>query len=254
MLLYQIYQRPTDLESMVSAFANDKTWLLVVLAACLMPLNLGFEMKKWKEIHIHSLTWKQTIKAVLGGMSIGLLTPNKIGEYGGRVWFLPKETRQAGVASTMMGNWAQLFTTICFGSIGLTVLGWSGGVDEIILPKSLMRFSFVFIPIATFCYFKSEKLIQVFEGYSWAKRLSGFFETFRILDSQKWWIAFFLVGSQICCFCCSIVVASFCILSRFRLGLSLVNSILLFYTNFYTHNCCGRVRRPRVLTSCAVFP
>jgi hypothetical protein len=189
MLVYQLWQRPTDWDSLEFIFSENRTWVLMFFTVCLMPLNLGLEMKKWKVIHPHTLTWKQTIKAVLSGMSVGLLTPNKIGEYGGRVWFLPRDTRQAGVASTMMGNWAQLFTTILLGCLGFTIIGWSS--MDFALPKPLMRISFLLIPIAAYTYFHSEKLIQVFEGFKWAKRLAGFFQTFRRLNAQTWWKAFF---------------------------------------------------------------
>ena len=56
-------------------------------------------------------------KAVFLGITVSIFTPNRIGEFGGRIFCLKSADRIKGVIITILGNVAQLLVTIIFGSI-----------------------------------------------------------------------------------------------------------------------------------------
>jgi len=90
------------------------SWLLVVLA--LLPLNLFFESAKWKLIvsKTEIINLKIAFKAVLAGFSSGFFTPNRTGEFLGRIIFLQKTHRKAGVVYSIINSLTQnLILVVC---------------------------------------------------------------------------------------------------------------------------------------------
>jgi hypothetical protein len=96
--------------------------LLTVLA--LMPLNWGLEARKWQVLlaKLHRMDYNQAFRAILGGVAFSLNTPNRIGEYGGRVLFIPEGKRGQAVSLTIAGSFSQLLVTLFMGAAGLFVM------------------------------------------------------------------------------------------------------------------------------------
>lgn len=93
-------------------------WLLIALA--LVPTNISLETIKF-----HTLTsvflpsqWWRLFKSVLGGISVALITPNRVGEYAGRVLFLEGKYGWKAVVATLVGSWSQLLVLIASGILG----------------------------------------------------------------------------------------------------------------------------------------
>lgn len=94
-----------------------------LFAVLLMPLNWGVESLKWQLLikKIHNIPFAYAVKAVLSGISLGVFTPNRIGEIGGRVLFLRKGQRSYGLLATSLGSFSQIVTTILMGFIALAL-------------------------------------------------------------------------------------------------------------------------------------
>lgn len=93
-------------------------WLLVVVS--LVPLNITLETLKWHELtrSFTKITFWQKLKAVLAGSTIGIFTPNRVGEYGGRMLFVEEGQGWKAVISTMVGSLAQLLVLLSVGLMG----------------------------------------------------------------------------------------------------------------------------------------
>lgn len=89
-------------------------WLAGVLF--LLPFNWLFESIKWKMMtsHLQSMTLKNSVKAVLAGISTGFFTPNRVGELVGRVMFLDSGNRKPGVTLSILNSLTQnLILALC---------------------------------------------------------------------------------------------------------------------------------------------
>jgi len=93
----------------------------LTLACILVFINWGLEAKKWQiQIkNIQSISFFTAYKAILSGLSSGLLTPNRLGNFIGRLSFIDKKNRHEATLQTLLGNLAQFISTIIFGLIGL---------------------------------------------------------------------------------------------------------------------------------------
>jgi hypothetical protein len=97
--------------------------LIITMVIILMLVNWLLESLKWRyltRVIAPTSTWK-AIEAVFCGLTWAIFTPNRVGEYGGRVMFLPPRKRVHGVFSMIVGSLGQLVIT---NLLGVTALLW----------------------------------------------------------------------------------------------------------------------------------
>lgn len=113
---------------------------MMYLVVLLMLLNWGLESVKWKLL-ISKIEWISILRAyqaVLTGVSVSLFTPNRTGDYLGRVFILDKANRVEGVLITVIGSMSQLVITLNVGIIALLAF-----VDEYIrIPYRIGEYVF----------------------------------------------------------------------------------------------------------------
>lgn len=96
-------------------------WPWLVLVALLLPLNWFLETAKWKRLIAASekISWKEAWSAVLAGLAIGAATPNRVGEFAGRIFQLKSTPLRDGIVFTLVSSFMQVLVTVAFGVIGL---------------------------------------------------------------------------------------------------------------------------------------
>jgi uncharacterized membrane protein YbhN (UPF0104 family) len=105
------------------SFQSAKIFLLLA-SLILVFVNWGIEALKWKAsvAMIQPIGFWHAFKAVLSGVTFSVTMPNRVGEYLGRVLYLPEGSRLKTISVTLVGSFAQLLTTLFVGIIGLVVL------------------------------------------------------------------------------------------------------------------------------------
>jgi Lysylphosphatidylglycerol synthase TM region len=102
------------------SFQNPLLW-----GACMLVfINWGIEARKW-QIQLRPLekmSFLTAFKSVLAGCSITMLTPYRVGEYGGRILYVQEENRIDAIPLTILGSISQLFVTVMMGIGGLMYL------------------------------------------------------------------------------------------------------------------------------------
>lgn len=98
-------------------------YVIILLIFLLMLLNWSLEVIKWKYSirKTERINFFKAFAAVWSGVTIGTITPNRIGEFAGRIMFLKTENRKIATTQTLFGDLSQFITTIIFGIIGITV-------------------------------------------------------------------------------------------------------------------------------------
>lgn len=73
--------------------------MTMVLIVLLMPFNWFLESKKWQVIlsNNYPIGLRQALRSVLLGLHTGYITPNRVGEFAGRIAFLPASFRWSGI-------------------------------------------------------------------------------------------------------------------------------------------------------------
>jgi hypothetical protein len=106
----------------LSSDSQWKLWLVLLL----MVLNWILEARKWKFCNqqFQSIPMWRAVKAVLAGIAVASFTPNRIGEYFGRILYIPEGNRGKTISLTIVGSIAQFLITIFFGGLGILYLDW----------------------------------------------------------------------------------------------------------------------------------
>jgi uncharacterized membrane protein YbhN (UPF0104 family) len=108
----------------MTTLSTQNKWPLL-LVVVLMFVNWGLDAVKWQYLiqKLEKVSLWLSIKAVFLGITVSIFTPNRIGEFGGRVFCLQQADRMKAVLVTVMGNLGQLLVTVVFGLLaGLSFL------------------------------------------------------------------------------------------------------------------------------------
>ena len=98
-------------------------WLAIGSVVLLMLVNWGLEAIKWQRLikQIEPIRLWLAIESVFCGLTWAVFTPNRLGEYGGRVFFLSPKRRIVGIVAMAVGNIGQLVLTNIFGAIAICI-------------------------------------------------------------------------------------------------------------------------------------
>jgi Lysylphosphatidylglycerol synthase TM region len=94
--------------------------LLLTGVAVLMIVNWSIEALKWQLLvkHLQSISFVRSLRSVFTGISVSLLTPNRIGEYGGRIIYLNDDVKLRAITANIIGSFAQFIAAALFGILG----------------------------------------------------------------------------------------------------------------------------------------
>lgn len=120
---------------------SGNNWFLA-LVLILAPVNWMIEARKWQMLlkKIEPLPFRKAFASTLTGIAFALVTPNKIGDFAGRILYLEDKSKLRGAIVTLVGNLAQTIITFIFGIIGLVYLNlyYSGAWELFALIAALI--------------------------------------------------------------------------------------------------------------------
>ncbi len=139
-----------DISGYKDLFNNSlqSNWWMLLLAVLLIFINWGIETVKWKFliINIEPLSFLKAFSAVMGGVAVSSFTPNRAGEFAGRILFLKNKLDTRVIALTIIGSMSQLLITFFIGLPGFFLFIASDPWVGAMLGK-WTKISFVAIPV-----------------------------------------------------------------------------------------------------------
>jgi uncharacterized membrane protein YbhN (UPF0104 family) len=88
--------------------------------------NWSLEALKWRYLirKTERISFWTAFRAVLAGITVSTFTPNRVGEYFGRVFLLKETNPWKGAFMTMVGSISQLLITVWIGSIAIIIFAY----------------------------------------------------------------------------------------------------------------------------------
>jgi hypothetical protein len=122
--LYNQLRRQEDLQEILHQMFLEwdaRRIYLLVSVVFLMVINWTIEAQKWRYLLLGTERFSlwTSLQSVLTGLAVSVITPNRIGEYMGRILFLRNVHKLQGITVTIVGSFAQLIVTGFLGLIGL---------------------------------------------------------------------------------------------------------------------------------------
>jgi len=169
-----------DSGSLWQNFIDHFTWRrfpLLLLGLGLMPLNWLLESIKWRtfiQTFQPDFSLKKSFQSILCGTFFAFITPNRIGEFGGRLNKIEKENWPKGLTAGFWGGIAQFLVTF---SIGV-YMGWKAFLNVTGFEKNSMGVLLAVLLLAGFLlffFFKLKLFIQFFNKIPFlSKKIIGF--------------------------------------------------------------------------------
>ncbi len=148
---------------------DRNTLKYLILAICLMPLNWTIEAFKWKRLmDVEApLSKRKAVKAVLTGITMGIITPFRVGDFAGRVLAVEPNRNAIALVSTFTSGVAQSVTTLITGMAGTIILIRLFSYSLVI--EGLLYLSNAVICIASLLvYFNLRRLINILNRYNFS--------------------------------------------------------------------------------------
>ncbi len=146
----------------------------VFLVLLLMPVNWMLETLKWRQFLPQRPPFWESQKATLAGVTIALFTPNRIGDYGGRVLLVKAEDNWPTIVATVAGNYCQLLVLISGGVLGLTYFGRRYLSEEWSSLQNLIPLAIVFLLVLwslPLALQRTSPYLKKLEQYRWMRPL-----------------------------------------------------------------------------------
>lgn len=174
---------------------HENGFLLIIFSFLLMILNWSLEAWKWKLLmqKISPVKFARAFKAVWTGVTLGLFTPNRVGEYGGRILYLPRKFRIKGIVGSLLGSYAQLLANVSAGLIAL--------IFFIRNNEHVLNFTFITITVLvtvaiivlSVAYFNLDILVRVFQKWKFFRRIQPYMEVLNYYSSKQY-LSFLLLS------------------------------------------------------------
>ena len=135
--------------------------LLLFLLIVFMLIQWLVEAAKWQLMlkQLMDISFRRAVFMIFTGISFSIATPNRVGEFIGRIMHLPKGLQLQGTGYTFVCNFAQLIATCIAGSIGMFFLHNELITSTAVGFKNIVSAFLYFAPLITlFCllvYFKT---------------------------------------------------------------------------------------------------
>ncbi|HWB92609.1 MAG TPA: lysylphosphatidylglycerol synthase domain-containing protein, partial [Puia sp.] len=162
----------TSLDEVLAAVTGPGQWKLWLVLA-LMPVNWGIEARKWQLAlrPVGGIAYPDAFKAVFTGAAVASFTPNRMGEYLGRILYIKGGHRTQAIALTIACSIAQLMITLIVGLAGILYISSAPhlavpGQEHLRLALNiLLSIVLVLLISLTFIYFRlswvAELLVKI---------------------------------------------------------------------------------------------
>ena len=188
---YFIYNKLANNESLdfvgfIQFLKENDTFSLknVCFLVLLTIFNWFFEILKWQHLvsFIKKISFYIALKQSLAAHTAALFTPNRIGDYGAKAIYYPKNSRKRIVLLNLLGNMAQMTITVILGIIGFVIFVSKYQVDISFARAS--RFVVLIIIASGFAAFGFTNKKYKIKGFS-IERIIDFLKEITISDYIK---------------------------------------------------------------------
>lgn len=185
--IYNEIRNQPNLEAALEVFSSAKLFYFIPVVL-LMVLNWSIEAIKWKLSvkPIQPIGFLKAFRAVLSGVSFSVSTPNRIGEYLGRVLYMDEGNRLRTISMTMVGSLSQLIITILMGAAGLIIM--KRDIEAAHLVQGLWLQVIIYgvlavLGVLTVFYFRLSWLVRLVNRLPGSKRFLYLVQTLEELDA-----------------------------------------------------------------------
>jgi len=156
-----------------------------------MPVNWGIEARKWQLAlrPIGGIAYSDAFKAVFTGTTMASFTPNRMGEYLGRILYVRPGHRIESISLTIVCSMAQLLITLVLGLAGILYLrgalsGHAVAHEKTVLWLNTLLGLVIFLLVSlTIIYFRLSWLLRILGKISVLAKYQAYLKVLQNFDA-----------------------------------------------------------------------
>ena len=182
----------TRFEKLITFISREQVVYTLSAVVLLMVLNWFLESLKWQYLakKLTRVSVWEAVEAVFCGLTWAIFTPNRIGEYGGRVMFLPNRKRIHGIFAMAVGAFAQNVITNLAGILASLWFIYYFVHINLWLYLGIAVLSLTFLGLFIMCYFNIKKLVTWLNRIKFLRKYNRFFEIMGRYNTHELWVVF----------------------------------------------------------------
>ena len=195
----------TSLQEVLLAVKGPQQWKIWLVLA-LMPVNWGIEARKWQLAlgPVGGIRYRDAFKAVFTGAAVASFTPNRMGEYMGRILYIKEGHRTQAIALTIACSMAQLMITLVIGCAGIIYISeaphrpMAGPLHLQLALNILLVIVLLLLASLTFIYFGLSRVVGFLMKIPLARKYKAYINVLENFDTRSLvWILFLSFGRYI---------------------------------------------------------
>ncbi|WP_299354921.1 hypothetical protein [Mucilaginibacter sp.] len=180
--IYRWFLRKGDdlkqFENAVTTLNHNHVIIIMSTVVLLMFANWLVECLKWQHLtrKLAPINLWKAIECVFFGLTWAIFTPNRIGEYGGRVMFLPPRKRIHGIFAMAVGSFGQNVITNVLGASATIWFAYTFLDLNTWALLAILLIALVIIGLFLVLYFNIKWLVWLLNKVSFLKKYHRFFD------------------------------------------------------------------------------
>lgn len=166
--------------------------VILVSVVLLMILNWSLEAAKWRLLinKNETISFSDSVKAIVSGIALSIITPNQIGDFAGRIIHLKTFNKLKGTLVTVIGHTAQVIMTIAAGLMSLIWFMHEQGkiTDQISLMLNLVSVFLIFISFWAFLN------IDIISRLTKSEKIKPYLDVFAFYNSMELTLVLFIAS------------------------------------------------------------
>ncbi len=161
----------------IQKIGETQVYTALISVTVLMFLNWVLEAVKWKYLTklLEKMSLWKAIEAVFCGLTMAIITPNRVGEYGGRILYLPPRKRIHGIFAMAVGSFGQNTVTNVVGTLSLLYFIYTYQQLNFWLSFGATLLGAVFITVFLLFYFRIRWLVFLLDKVRFLQKYHRFF-------------------------------------------------------------------------------
>ena len=190
MIIYQQVISKDNIQDLWRAFYHQLNWSnihWIVFAFLLMPINWALETLKWKELikNFENISFWRAYKAIFSGITFSIFTPNRVGEYGGRILMVKPENNWKAVIATLVGSFSQLLVLLSMGLLGLIYFVHYYVEMEALMLTGIAFMGLSLIVMMVFFFYNVEMMVPIVKKLPYIQKFKRFVKHVRVLQNYN---------------------------------------------------------------------
>ena len=234
-LLYVLYRQLFGNEKIDIAYEHfllnfHGNYFLLSSVVFLMMINWSIEAVKWKSLidKLHPISWLEAIEGILFGVTFSLFTPSRIGEFGGRVFALDTDRKEA-IVSTILGSLAQIVVNLSFGALGfLLYIVFFQKMDTYLIAAFVFIYILMVLAIH-FCFYNLDVVSNKFSNFPLLKKVNKYIHIIDLYTNKDFLFIEILSAIRYVVYCVQFVL----LLKFFGFQLTIFTAMVLVSAIFF---------------------